>query len=40
MKKLDEKTDLMLMMEFRQTYMEKWEKFCNSKGYKHEMEDD
>ena len=40
MKKLDEKTDLMLMMEFRQTYWEKWKMFCSSKGYKHEMEDD
>jgi hypothetical protein len=39
MKRLDDKTDLLLMMEFRQTYVEKWKMFCKSKGYKPEVDE-
>jgi hypothetical protein len=37
-KQLTEKEDLMFMMEFRQTYWDKWVKFCHEHGYEPEVE--
>ena len=38
LKELDEKTDMLLMMEFRQSYAPRlWKKFCREQGYESEL---
>lgn len=37
MKPLDESTDVLLMMEFRQQRWEEWVTFCKENGYKAEV---
>ena len=37
LKPLDERTDLYLMMEFRQTRRDEWKRFCHERDYEPEL---
>ena len=37
LKPLDERTDLYLMMEFRQTRWDEWKRFCHERDYESEL---
>jgi len=37
LKKLNEKEDGLLLLEFRQTYWEQWVAFCKEHGYESEV---
>jgi hypothetical protein len=37
--RLDSNMDLLLMMEFRQTYWDQWVKFCHKHGYEPEVKE-
>lgn len=37
MKELNDKIDMLLLLDFRQTYWNLWTKFCIERGYKNTL---